>query len=82
MKDKSIFKWLEWLNAGREIEFIYENEEYFIGNYEEGRAIFKDNIQITVYYGDNIKLLSNAKINSIFLSRLIEDNKIDIQTIF
>ena len=38
-----INKFKEWLMQGREIEFLYNGDEYFIGNYEEGRAIFKGN---------------------------------------
>ncbi|STE73790.1 Uncharacterised protein [Clostridium botulinum] len=53
----------EWLKQGREIEFLYNNNEYFIGNYEEGRAIFKDNERKSKYYVEIDKFIAESSID-------------------
>ena len=72
----------EWLDTGREIEFNYDGLEYFIGNYEEGRAIFQLNYIKTPYYKDSNEFLEKVSIKSKGIKEIIFNNQLQIKTIF
>ena len=78
----TIKQFKEWLDTGREIEFIYNGLKYFIGNYEEGRAIFQLNNIETPYYKDSNEFLENASINRKGIKEIILNNQLQIITIF
>ncbi len=78
----TIEQFKKWLDTGREIEFTYDGLEYFIGNYEEGRAIFQLNTIKTPYYEDSSEFLEKASINGKGIKEIILNNQIQIITIF
>lgn len=78
----TIEQFKKWLDTGREIEFNYEGLEYFIGNYEEGRAIFQLNAIKTPYYKDSNEFLEKAFINNKCIKEIILNNQLKIITIF
>lgn len=67
---------------GREIEFQYNGYEYFIGNYIEGRSIFKDNKHECKDYLDVDEFLEKASINGVLLKDIINSKDLTIKTIF
>ncbi|WP_163238388.1 hypothetical protein ACFLKB_01915 [Clostridium sp. FAM 1755] len=71
-----------WLKQGREIEFLYNNNEYFIGNYEEGRAIFKGNERKSKYYIEIDKFLVESSIDGRLLKDILVKEDLKIITIF
>lgn len=71
-----------WLVQGREIEFKYNGCEYFIGNYDEGRAIFKGNKLESKYYLDINKFLEEASINGVLLKNILASGDLNIITVF
>lgn len=77
-----INKFKEWLMQGREIEFLYNGDEYFIGNYEEGRAIFKGKEMKCEYYLEDDKFLSEADIDGRKLKDILIREDLKIITIF
>lgn len=72
----------EWLKQGREIEFLYNNNEYFIGNYEEGRAIFKDNERKSKYYVEIDKFIAESSMDGRLLKDILVKGDLKIITIF
>lgn len=72
----------EWLKQGREIEFLYNNNEYFIGNYEEGRAIFKDNESKSKYYVEIDKFIAESSMDGRLLKDILVKGDLKIITIF
>lgn len=77
-----IEKFKNWLLQGREIEFSYNGNEYFIGNYDEGRAIFKENELKSNYYLDINKFLMEASIDGKLLKNILTEGDLSIITIF
>lgn len=76
---------LFFLKQGREIEFSYNDEEYFIPNYEEGRVLLNqkgDNL--SPYIKNPEKFVIKAQINGITLKEMFQNqnDKIDFGTIF
>ncbi|SEO79214.1 hypothetical protein SAMN04488134_11319 [Amphibacillus marinus] len=71
------------LDTGREIEFYFNNKEYFIGHHKEGRVLWQKQIQLSDYYnGDNRILLDTFKIESVTLRELINKEHLKISTVF
>jgi len=77
-----IEKFKIWLLEGREIEFNYKNDEYFIGNYDEGRAIFKGNEIKTKYYLNIEDFIEKATIDGNNLKNILNEKEFEIITIF
>ncbi|WP_182200413.1 hypothetical protein [Paraliobacillus salinarum] len=76
-------RFLRHLNQGREIEFFYNEVQYFISNEKKGRAVWIGKKRISSYFDDNPKeLLHSFKINNVSLVTLIKQRKIIIITIF
>ena len=76
---------LFYLKQGREIEFLYNDKEYFISNSSlEGRSLWTGKIQLSEFFNinDNISLLESVKIEEVTLADLLKENKIKISTVF
>ncbi|WP_028274914.1 hypothetical protein [Atopococcus tabaci] len=72
-----------YLRQGREIEFIYDGEEYFISNSKEGRALWKETIQLSDYFEiDDLEALSNIKIKNKNLADIFKNSEGIVQTVF
>ncbi|WP_128755896.1 hypothetical protein [Bacillus sp. LL01] len=72
-----------YLEQGREIEFIYKDQLYFIDNAKKGRALWRGQTQLSDYsVGDGGTLLGSFKINRDSLGDLIKNKKLRISTIF
>lgn len=76
-------RFLHYLNEGREIEFYYEEVEYFISHEKKGRAVWIGKKRISEYFDDNPQeLLHSFKIGDAVLATLIKQKKITVGTIF
>lgn len=73
---------LFYLEQGREIEFVYEEKEYFISNSSGGRALWIGQTRISGYFGETYRDIVNFKIDGLSLVNLFKQNKIKITTIF
>ena len=73
---------LFYLEQGREIEFVYQEKEYFISNSSEGRAMWTGQTRISEYFGERHKDIVDFKIDGITLVDLFKRNKVKITTIF
>ncbi|MGY3717330.1 hypothetical protein ACWE42_17600 [Sutcliffiella cohnii] len=74
---------LFYLEQGREIEFVYNGNEYFISNSSEGRAIWDGKARISSGISNNyITLIESTNIEGIPLIDLIKQNQINITTVF
>ncbi|TYS67793.1 hypothetical protein FZC76_14630 [Sutcliffiella horikoshii] len=72
-----------YLQQGREIEFTYKGQLYFIDNALKGRALWRSHTQLSEYStGGNHALLESFKINGVSLAALIKSKKLIISTIF
>lgn len=79
-----------YLKQGREIEFIYNEKEYFISNEKKGRAVWKEKDRITNYFEVNPtdefntlkELLDTINVDGKSLKKIFEDNEGLAQTIF
>ncbi|MEA3318587.1 MAG: hypothetical protein U9Q88_01075 [Bacillota bacterium] len=72
-----------YLEQGREIEFTYKEQLYFIDNARKGRALWRGHTQLSEYStGGNHVLLESTKINGDSLAALIKNKKLIISTIF
>jgi len=76
---------LFYLEQGREVEFLYQEKEYFISYSSEGRAVWRDQTRLSLYFGHRHKeLVDTVKIDGVTLKQLFQDkkNKVEITTIF
>lgn len=76
---------LFYLEQGREVEFLYQEKEYFISNSSEGRAIWTEQTRLSEYFGNRHKeFVDTVKVNGITLKELFQNkkNKVKITTIF
>ncbi|MGD6777999.1 hypothetical protein [Sutcliffiella horikoshii] len=72
-----------YLEQGREIEFSYLDELYFIDNAKKGRALWLGQTLLSGYcVGDCIFWLDSLKINGERLADLLKSQEIKISTIF
>lgn len=72
-----------YLEQGREIEFVYQEKEYFISHTLEGRAVWIGQKRVSEYFGDlNQDIIDYVKIDGITLAELIKGKKIKITTVF
>lgn len=76
---------LFFLKQGREIEFTYNGEEYFIPNHKEGRVLLnEEGDNLNPYIEDLEGFLIKAKINGLTLKEIFQNQSDDIEfgTIF
>lgn len=74
---------LFYLEQGREIEFVYQEKEYFISYSSEGRALWTGQKRLSEYFSECHKDVVNfTKIDGITLVDLFQQNKVKITTIF
>ena len=74
---------LFYLEQGREIEFVYQEKEYFISNSSEGRALWIGRTRISKFFTEREKDIAEfTKINGITLADLFKQNKVRVATIF
>lgn len=72
-----------YLRQGREIEFTYNGEEYFISNSKEGRTLWKGTIQMSEYFEVNdSEALKNIKIKNKSLVEIFKNHEGIVQTVF
>lgn len=74
-----------YLKQGREIEFFYDEKEYFIPNYEKGRVILNEEGEnLNHYIEDPEEFAEKAKINGLTLKDIFQNqsDKLEIGTIF
>ncbi|WP_419744160.1 hypothetical protein ACN5ZK_13290 (plasmid) [Macrococcoides bohemicum] len=72
---------LHYLYTGREIEFIYNDKEYFIGNFKKGRALCNGNEDAVIYYDDNMNMIKNEKIDNRTLEDIFKNGSFTIEHI-
>ncbi|WP_017471966.1 hypothetical protein [Amphibacillus jilinensis] len=71
------------LDTGREIEFSYNNQEYFIAHDKKGRVLWKGKNRLSEYYDDkNETFLSSVQIEGVTLKELINKKLLRISTVF
>ncbi len=74
---------LFYLEQGREVEFVYQEKEYFISHTLEGRAVWMDQEVVSEHFGDlNQDIIDDVKIDGITLADLIKRKEIKITTVF
>lgn len=76
---------LFFLKQGREIEFTYNGEEYFIPNHKKGRVLLNEEGDHSNHYIENMEeFVSNAKIDGLTLKEIFQNqnDKIEFGTIF
>ncbi|MFJ8261126.1 hypothetical protein ACIQ4I_04075 [Rummeliibacillus sp. NPDC094406] len=76
---------LFFLKQGREIEFTYNEEEYFIPNHSEGRVLLnEEGDNLNPYIEDPEEFVIKAKINGLTLKEIFQNqnDKIEFGTIF
>ncbi|PIC97816.1 hypothetical protein [Sporosarcina sp. P29] len=72
-----------YLEQGREIEFVYQKQEYFISHSLEGRAMWIGQKRVSEYFNDlNQYIIDYVKIDGITLADLIKRKEIKITTVF
>lgn len=79
-------RFIDLLEEGREIEFIYQDKEYFISNSsKEGRALWCGKTRLSEYFDvKDTSKLDEVKITGESLTDLFKKKKdeIKIQTVF
>lgn len=73
---------LAHIKQGREIEFLYQGQEYFISKSIEGRALWNGKTQLSQIYKDDDDALNFIEVNGKKLKDLFKESKVVIQTIF
>lgn len=79
-------RFVAFLEQGREIEFVYNDIEYFISHSsKEGRALWCGKTRLSEYFDvKDVSKLDDIKINGNSIADLLKNKKeeIKIQTIF
>ncbi|TDM15328.1 hypothetical protein [Macrococcus bovicus] len=74
---------LYYLETGREVEFLYDNQIYFISNQGEGRTLWHDGKQISKFFKDNQIFINEVKIDDLSLREIFSDTSLHkIETVF
>lgn len=73
---------LHLLYTGREIEFVYQNEVYFIGNFEEGRVVCYPNGTYSEAHKDAMTMLEEVNIKNRSLRNIFEQEDYLLETVF
>ncbi|ULG71234.1 hypothetical protein [Macrococcus brunensis] len=73
---------LHLLYQGREIEFVVDGKEYFIGNFPDGRILCGEDCEEERFYNNHMKMLKEVEIDGQTLENIFKKRDYVFGTIF